>query len=626
MASGLSFSGNGGATAPISGLINQAYTVLEAYICTKNNAAQTIFSYGSGQIQSGAVTEATTYSLYLNAQGQICFSIWLQLGSYISGATTTTYTATPVTDGKPHQISFYIQKSTSTPQLFIDSINIASVSQVTTKNYTNSLVQTYLHNISGGQTDTGGAFGVDAFNSNPFAPAFIGDITEMRIWGGAVTGYILNPSFVINYNIPVDPKSSDLLYYWPFWQNPNTGLNDLVGNVALTLGQGVTTVSTIPQIYDDLSDVITNYPPSDFNEFSTGTQLNAFNALMKAIGSTAGYTPATFRNQYMSLTTPSTFSNWSASIKGAQYNSNDNCTKADFEIVQTALVNELTAIGELCNYYSQMEIINQTFSNQYYSAAEAVYAAAMSTSIVADMTLTNQQTSFNIGDVVNAVAGAVSAAGPEGKAVGNTLKVVWAVATMFSGNSPVSPVLNCTISIEPTIETMQSAANEIVVNMNKGLTTSLGQIAQNAGLLQAVVDKINNGSGFAASPAPSAADLNALYNAAVLFMVKILVCSGFKLYKVAPTSTDMYGGSSGQSVSVQQQDSLFCSAYTSPISGGTSYTVVGYYVSSGYNGYPTVYSLPQTYDTMVNTAAQNLCGQNMTTAEVFSWPYAQVSC
>lgn len=444
---------------------------------------------------------------------------------------------------------------------------------------------------------------------------------------------IMPPHFSINYGVPLDPKATPNLHlYWPFWTNMAAPLVDMVGQVKIEL-EGVTLVSGLPQLYDDLSEVIANAARSPFDGFGTGHQSQAFAFIMNRIGRPA-YTPASYRASYVNQSLEPNFAVQFAQIQATDYPGGAAFGPDEFDHVKTTLLQELSSVTEVWGYFESAKSNLPFVSQQFSLAAGNVYATAMASAVARDMD-TSSKSSMDIGAAVNIVASLASLVPEYGKAVAAATKGSWAVISWFLPTPDANPSFDTTLQVEATAGTLAAAANAVTVGMISKLQNSISIILRDAGLLNTVGTRISQGLTFEfgidldPSKNPDLKNLDAVYAAAMMLMTQTLVCAAFPLYGIYCNAlggyafpcnlvaADAFFGRVESQVTAFQPD---------PLNPGYAWwgggIIVGTRNPHGHNGYPTYTSLPSTFAALINNAAAALHLPKITQKEIFTtWPF-----
>jgi hypothetical protein len=622
MANALSFDGSGSASVPnyVWNLGGNAYKTgpagaIELYLQT-TSTHQALFS-ASTTFVFGAMTGATGFVVGLDEKGCVTFQ-----GTQVSFGkphTAVYTTATPVNDGKWHQISLYSPGSGWI--LYVDGVPVKFSSPQEEREDLEALRK----ELDLGDGFAGSIyFGEDKFNATPSAPPYRGLMSEIRVWKGGNPSFILTPAFSLNVGVPVAANTPNLGLYWPFWTNQEDQLIDKVAKTPLVLnGQNIQT--NVGQYYNDLSEVLCNGAMGPFDPFTDGTMGAAFTYLLSQ-ASLAGYTPTSFRAIYTQQSYMLAFSGWLGDIRHAKYPGTNDFTQADFTHVQGVLVNELEGVCLVWGFY-QTAYDNLAFiAAQYNNAAATVYTALMATSIQF-----NNPVPSDIQGIFNGVAAAGSAIPEYGTAISAAIRVA---GTVIAFTQPAqSPYIDfsTTLKIEAQASKLESTVNSVIEDMYGSVSTSLAIILMNSGLLNLVASRVNQGETFAFGPNlnpktnPDLKGLLAVYNAAILLFTQTVLCNSFPLY-VFESDYPQYD----QAYTFHIQDGLFNMPYSgiSPFTGQAglymAQALIGTCVEDGYHGFPEFSTLPVGAGDLLRNAASALNGQSFQQNELYKWPFKMV--
>ena len=623
MANALSFVGSGSASVPnyvwnLGGNSSKAGLAgaVEFYLQT-TSTHQTLFS-ASTTFAFERYTGASGFVLALDEEGCVTF----QGTQILSGFPTIVVyrTATAVNDGKWHQISIYSPGGGWS--LYIDGVAVKFVQAPETE------LDEAEQDLELGDGFAGSIyFGEDKFNATPWAPAYRGLMSEIRVWKGGSPLYILTPAFSLNVGVPVASNTPNLGLYWPFWTNQEQPLIDKVAKTALVLnGQSIAT--DVGQYYNDLSEVLCNGTMAAFDPFTVGTTGAAFTYVLSQ-ADLAGYTPASFRAIYTQQSYALAFSGWQGDIRNAKYpgtnGATNDFTQADFTHVQGVLVKELEGVVLVWGFY-QAAYDNLGFvAAQYNNAAATVYTTLMATSIqIANPVASSLDSIFN---GVAAAGGAVPEYGP---IISGAIKVAGTVISFSQPDQSPYIDFSTTLKIEAQASKLESAVNTVIGDMYGAISTSLAIILRNSGLLNLVASRVNQGETFEFGPDlnpqtnPDLGGLLAVYNAAILLFTQTVLCNSFPIYTFDST---LPGGSYPLAYTFHIQDGPFneiwgqgISPYTGVIvSGGQA--VIGTCVEDGFHGFPEFTTLSTGAGGMLRAAATALNGQVFQQGELYGWPF-----
>jgi hypothetical protein len=619
MANALSFVGSGSASVPNyvwrlggNSIKGQGPAgAVEFYLQTTSThqalfSASTTFEYG------GQVTGRTGFVLGLDEKG--CVTIQGTQVSWGKPKTVVYTTATAVNDGKWHQISAYSPGGSWT--LYVDGVAVkfepSGMEAVEPDGPQNS-------DLGDGDGFAGSIyFGEDKFNATPWAPAYNGLMSEIRVWNGGSPSYILKPAFSLNVGVPVASNTPNLGLYWPFWTNQETPLIDKVAKTPLVLG-GQSIQTDVGQFYNDLSEVLCNGTMADFDPFTEGTTGAAFTYLLKQ-ANLAGYTPTSFRAIYTQQSYSLTFSGWQGDIRNAKYPGTNDFTQADFTHVQDQLVSELEGVVLVWGFY-QAAYDNLGFiAAQYNNAAATVYSTLIATSIQF-----NNPVPVDLQGIFNAAASVASAVPDSGAIIAAAIKVAGtAISYAQAAQSPYID-FSTTLKIEAQASNLESAVNAVIQDMYGAISTSLAIILRNSGLLNLVAARVDQGETFEFGPDlnpktnPDLGGLLSVYNAAILLFAQTVMCNSFPRYSFH--SIVGMPGVYPVTFTYHTLDDLFNLATP----GGMD--LIGTCIQDGWHDFPEFSTLSTGAGGLLRGAASALNHQVFQQGELFDWPFhVQVIC
>ena len=621
MSNALSFVGSGSASVPnyvwsLGGNTIKAVGgpsgAVEFYLQT-TSAHQALFSASTTLELDGDVYGRTGFVLALDEKG--CVTI--QGTGLLWGAPKSVVytTATAVNDGKWHQISVYSPGTSWI--LYVDgvAVNFIPASRM------EAVEQDGPQNseLEDGDGFTGSIyFGEDKFNPTPWAPAYQGLMTEIRVWNGGNGSFILKPAFSLNVGVPVASNTPNLGLYWPFWTNQETPLIDRVAKTPLVLS-GQTIQTNVGQFYNDLSEVVCNGAMADFDPFTTGTMGAAFTYLLKQ-ASLAGYTPTSFRAIYTQQSYSLAFSGWQTEIRNAKYPGTNDFTQDDFTHVQNQLVNELEGVVLVWGFY-QAAYDNLGFiAAQYNNAAATVYSTLIATAIQV-----NNPVPVDIMGIFNGVAAAAGAIPESGTAIAAAIKVLGTVISLSQAAQSPYIDFSTSLKIEAQASNLESAVNTVIEDMYGSILTSLAIILSNSGLLNLVAARVDQGETFEFGPNlnpkrnPDLHGLLSVYNAAILLFTQTVLCNSFPRY-----SFHSIVGMPGEypvTFTYHTLDDLF-----NPINPA-GMDLFGTCVQDGWHDFPEFTSLGPGAGGLIRGAASGLNQGVFQQWELFDWPFhLQVIC
>lgn len=602
---------------------------------------------GIGAVEFYVMTTAPNQALFTSALqltlsvkqiGSLGLVIWLDANGYVNLQGTATNELSnvsesvnyagnvAVTDGKWHLVSLYCDGQDV--YQYIDGVGV----QMTSASSDALGAASDEKSVGLGTWSGSLAFGADAYNPTPVAPAFTGQLTEIRLWSGGTPGFVLAPAFSLNIGVPVSVSAPNLQAYWSFWTNQANQLQDLVNQVPLMLGSA-TVATGLPQYYDDISEVTCNTPMQAFNPFTTGTQGAAFMWILTRIDLT-GYTPQSFRQIYLDQSYGGLFGGWGQTVAELAYPQGSTVfTQSDFSVVQTALAAELRGASVVWSVATVAFQSNVLLGNQYSMAASDVYTTLYDSSIVS---LTQTETS-DAGLVVDIVAAAASLIPDVGTAIAAGIKIAWAIVG-FTQQAPQSVVkFEPILAVEAQASDLVSMVNQAIAKLNTLTSASLGIILQDYGMLSTVAQRVNDGTGFVFGSNLSDGStlatqiLDAAYNAAVLQFGQTLLVSAFPMYV---WYMNQYGEFTVTVNFVQNSQMFYYGWGEGPYPlwkpgneadfsfGGQ--LIVGYCQPNGQNGWPNYCSLSIPAQDLIANAASELGNQSVSLQELVSWNWTQV--
>lgn len=476
-------------------------------------------------------------------------------------------------------------------------------------------------------------FGADEAFKTARASALQGEISEIRIWGGGRSGWILEPAFTLNLGVPVEKAHPRLKAYWPFWDTLSAPLKDEAAGHSLVLGQDVTVVRGLPRLYDDLTDIIANTPRAEFPSFATAEMAAAFADLMRQAG--LQMTPASLRQAYQR--SDNDFQVWLTLVSNARFDAAaKGFSQGEFELVRSSLCEELIGVSQLWKYYSTASQSFYLIAAQFQSAASHVMTVAGQATAFRDFSQNQASAQIDPGTIIEALSAVASVAGTAGKATGYALKGLWTLVNL--SRPPRSGItLSSTIMLNARASEIVSQATALSTAIDARLRETILIVARDAGLLRIVATEAARGQ----PPRPPLADLNAaklrdFYNMAVLYLTKVLIQSCFKFWimrkivmlpgpfgqqakadppkvRVPVVQSELFGVIFGA-----RENPLDDGAFSGPFNMGGA-AILGYFKERGHNGYPTYYALESSFAALLNDAAKELGLGSMQRAEVFTW-------
>lgn len=508
---------------------------VELYINT-TSAGQALFTRSS-RSAGGKTGGSAGLVVTIDVRGLIRVQDTVSLGDH---SATTVYT-TPVSaasavvnDGKWHQVSLYSDGERFS--LFVDGAAVALAplsGEDEARRASLALALRMMERLSPAGVTTSIAFGADTFNATPAAPGYSGLMSELRVWKGGMPGWILRPAFSLNVGVPVAADTANLDLYWPFWTSQSAPLVDMVSRKTQLVLNGPYLVMNVPgQYYNDLSEVVCNGVMKPFDPFTAGTKRAAFGYIMAQAH--LGFDPDTLRQQYRQETYADTLGTLFVLVSGTAFpGAGAPFTEADFNGVKAQLMAELRAVGVVWGFFRAAEKELEALDRQYTLAAGTVYA----TFLAGEIRLNTPPVESDFGAIVNAVATFVGFIPDVGKVLSGAIKGVWTVVAFKQDKPGATPDFRSSLTVQARAGDLVGAVNVAVQGMHRGLRSSLGVILGDGGLLGEVSRRMEIGKGFVFGESLDPANkelehLNAVYNAAVLALSRVMLCGTTRLYFV----------------------------------------------------------------------------------------------
>ncbi|MET7248136.1 hypothetical protein ABZT49_32775 [Methylobacterium sp. EM32] len=447
---------------------------------------------------------------------------------------------------------------------------------------------------------------------------FLGDVTEIRLWGDS-------GSFLPRPSNPLSPGTSGLDNYWPFWTNYEKGTNL---DVCAATGAAPATFSNCslgfvsPLIYDPWNDAILNAQTQSFPPFTDGQQSAAAQDIIAQLVTMRDLevkspSVAALRALYTNpvVIVPSAIP---VGLSMVTPSKSDADYKADFEFVRHQLLNEVGTVQMI--YQFQQQVTN--FTSVYYNYMNSAFNAI----VVADFTPVDITMNVDISQglaVAEALLELLMSAAPterKGRAVelsdesiASGISLVCSLIDFLTVGDQVQSQPNTVLST-----TLENINSEIIAEFTRRLgfvNTNAQSIIQDWGKLSV----INENSGdFYFNYAFSTAAGQAIYMNNLVSFTKSILTAQYTIWEIQAVET----------TEIQYLDwngtDVLNPALTRFLPNSMYPNMWNFYAICNYNAYPSIVSFTNAPSQSASNFLFNQC--QLTLDDVFNWPFPSNCC